>query len=416
VALFRLVDKRATSDLRVALGPAAALNLWLLLFATVGGAGSIFNLLISPAIRAYNRVLPFIGFLSLYAICWLLTGAQSKLARRKLDFWFIFGFVGIVAIGVVDEAPFNHVAQIWKADRDVYKNTHTFISELEQKLPAGALIFQLPDGPYPNAPKLFDMESQQNLGSYVVSRSARFSWPALSGQAMRFHQGLSSIGDPARLAEMLSIVGFDGMLLDRWGLDERGASLIRRLGEFGVKSELESIDGRFSYLSLERVKQRLALTEDTNDLARQRGELLFPTITVPIEPLPETGFLARISVEDAPIKTSPGEMIYLRVKVKNESSSVWRVGGKGRNTIKLSFRWVGPANMDPPFQSRISLFQDVDSGAAVGVSLVMKAPPISGRYSVEFDLVQEHVAWFSDKGSSRARWDVVVVGGEPAAK
>ena len=54
--------------------------------ATVGGFGSLFNLLVSSDIRAYNRVTPFIAFFSLIAVALiadrLLTASASSKNRR----------------------------------------------------------------------------------------------------------------------------------------------------------------------------------------------------------------------------------------------------------------------------------------------------------------------------------------------
>lgn len=409
LGLLRLVDRRPISDLTAVLGPAAALNLWLVLFATIGGLGSLLNLFFSPDIRAYNRVSPFIGFLALYAVCELLVRVKVKLAGRGRNLWFVFGCVLTVALGVEDGAMFNYVAQKWKADRGLYESTRGFISQLERQLPPGAMIFQLPDPPYPHTPKAFDMESHQHLGSYVVSHSARFSWPALAGNGLVFHRSLTTIGDPGVLAEALSIVGFEGMLLDRLGLEGRGVALIRRLNDFGAETVLESREGRFLYLSLNRVKQRLAASLNPHESAKKRGDLLFPgVISSPTGPLPETGFHARIDIEDAPLQVYPGEIIHMRVRVKNESTSIWRVGGVGLNAIRLSYRWVNAKSGDTPFDTRFMLPRDVNPGEAVDVSLAVTAPSAPGSHAVEVDLVQEGVAWFSNKGSFRAHRNVVV--------
>ena len=44
------------------LGPCAALTLACVLFASVGGFGDFFSTFISPEIRCYTRIFPFIGF------------------------------------------------------------------------------------------------------------------------------------------------------------------------------------------------------------------------------------------------------------------------------------------------------------------------------------------------------------------
>jgi hypothetical protein len=53
-------------------GPLVALVLGLILLASIGAFGSLFNLLVTAQIRAYNRVCVFVAFLSLFAVLWWL--------------------------------------------------------------------------------------------------------------------------------------------------------------------------------------------------------------------------------------------------------------------------------------------------------------------------------------------------------
>lgn len=413
IGLLRLVSQKQNSDMMTDLGPVAALNLWLVLFATIGGFGSIFNIIVSPDIRTYNRVSPFIGFLALYAFCWLLVHVQAKLKHRKGIRWFIAGSVLLFGIGIIDQAPFKFVAYLWKADRGVYENTRNFIGELEKTVPPGAMIYQLPYSPYPGTPKQFDMHAHQHLGSYIVSNSVRFSWPALSEKGMSFQRGIASIKDPVIIAENLSIVGFEGIILDRWGFKDRGDEFIRRLNMFGVETLLESKEGRFSYLSLEKVKQRVADSRTVSEIANIREKHLSPKFTTPTGPLPESGFKAKITFEDAPLKAGANETAYINIRVKNEGTSIWRASGYGANTISLSHGWVSAKDTPVRLNSRFRFPHDVNPGESANLSISVKTPSTSGNHTLEVDIVQENVAWFSEKGNSRGRWNLVVTDGSP---
>lgn len=410
LGLVRLVDQRPVYGLTKELGSAAALNIWLVLFATIGGLGSIFNLFISPDIRTYNRVSPFIAFLAIYAVCSLLAILKVKLAvSGTRNIWFNVICVLITAVGVGDEAMFSYTAQMWKNDRGIYTTTRDFISQLEKQLPSDAMIFQLPDTSYPNAPNSFDMVAHQNLGSYVVSHSVKFSWPALSSKALNFHQSISArIAAPKDLAESLSIIGFNGILIDRFGLEKRGDALINQLKDIGAVSLLESSDGRFIYLSLANVKQRLDTTFKPPELQLARERLLSQVISKPEGPLPETGFRTSIKINEAPAKTHPGDVVHISVAIKNLSSSVWHAGGVGLNTIRLSYCWADLQNGEARFDNRILLPQDIEPAASVDVPIAVKAPDLPGKYFLEVDAVQEGVAWFSQKGNVLGRRSVVV--------
>ena len=66
-----------------ALGGASRLTLAALLLATIGGFGSLVALLVTPEIRAYNRITPFIVFFSLTAVAVAIDSTQiAKMAHR----------------------------------------------------------------------------------------------------------------------------------------------------------------------------------------------------------------------------------------------------------------------------------------------------------------------------------------------
>jgi len=51
---------------------------------------------------------------------------------------------------------------------------------------------------------------------------------------------------------------------------------------------------------------------------------------------------------------------------------------------------------------------DLELNDTAGVHLEITAPEVPGDYVLEFDVVQEQVAWFGDKGSRRFRRQVTV--------
>src|SRR5215510_5778517 len=82
---------------------AGQLTLGLLLLGTIGGFGSLFNLLVSPDIRAYDRVFPFIHFLALMAFGLLLDEWLEKVPtpfRHPLAATLV---AIVVAVGVYDQ-------------------------------------------------------------------------------------------------------------------------------------------------------------------------------------------------------------------------------------------------------------------------------------------------------------------------
>jgi hypothetical protein len=143
------------------------------------------------------------------------------------------------------------------------------------------------------------------------------------------------------------------------------------------------------------------------------------TQTAPDVPsaLPNNGFKAQIAFVEPPAKLRAGQKETVHVKIKNMSDVTWWARGAQVNTrpdnkfyIAAGNRWLKAdgsllTNMD----GRYGLGKDLKPGEETEVPLVVTAPKDPGDYTLEIDLVQEQVAWFSEKGSPTAKAKVTVV-------
>ena len=244
VSLFMRRSASAGSE-GFALDGLAALSLGSFLLATVGGLGSIFNFFVSPEIRCYNRISVYIAFFSLtaFAHLWRRVGAGRSFATHIL--------IGVVllTLGITDEAGFDYLNARHAASAARFDATRRFVQELEQQLPPGAKIYQLPNSPYPNTPTIVNMECHTHLLAYVVSRNLQWSWPALSGAAMTFNSNLSKLAAP-ELVSNLETFGFSGIWINCTGYDVRGNALIQELESITGERHLKSPDGEYVFIRL----------------------------------------------------------------------------------------------------------------------------------------------------------------------
>lgn len=144
-----------------------------------------------------------------------------------------------------------------------------------------------------------------------------------------------------------------------------------------------------------------------------------PKNEIPTEPvaLPNNGFKAEITLIEPPAKLRSGQKETVRVKIKNVSDVNWWARGAPVNTrsdnkfyLATGNRWLKPdgtlvTNMD----GRYGIGKDLRPGEETEVPLVVTAPKEPGDYTLEVDLLQEQVAWFSDKGSPTAKAKITVV-------
>lgn len=131
------------------------------------------------------------------------------------------------------------------------------------------------------------------------------------------------------------------------------------------------------------------------------------------EALPEKDFRAKITLPSSKILAQRNSSFMLKACVKNVSSSPWGVlvlSDEGKYQIRASYRWLS-ANRSPlgDYDYRVGLPHDLRPGETTHIEFTIQAPAAPGKYFLEFDLVQELVAWFHDKGNPTAVIEVTVL-------
>lgn len=128
-------------------------------------------------------------------------------------------------------------------------------------------------------------------------------------------------------------------------------------------------------------------------------------------PLPDSAFKASISVTP-PTKLRPGQKEILEVTVKNTGDKTWPAHGRsgdGFFQVNLGNIWLdGETKISDHPYVRSGLPNDVQPGGVVTVPLEITAPAKPGEYTLQIDLVQEMVAWFSEKGNDSPKFKVKV--------
>ena len=67
------------------------------------------------------------------------------------------------------------------------------------------------------------------------------------------------------------------------------------------------------------------------------------------------------------------------------------------------------------FNNRKDLVSDIPAGGQVELTINLVPPATKGEYWVEISAVQEHIAWFHDRGMSPARSTQVISVNESGA-
>ena len=130
-----------------------------------------------------------------------------------------------------------------------------------------------------------------------------------------------------------------------------------------------------------------------------------------LKPLADDGFKAQLTVQNPPAKLLRGQREVLIVRVKNTSAAEWPMRGRagdGVYQVNLGDHWRDSGGKDVKVDERVFLPRAVKPGEEVELEFAVIAPDSSGDFVVEFDMVQEGVAWFSQKGSEPAKLKIKV--------
>src|SRR5262249_36497221 len=120
---------------------------------------------------------------------------------------------------------------------------------------------------------------------------------------------------------------------------------------------------------------------------------------------------AMITTSPEPLGAMSGAKIQLMVTVKNTSARLWpaREARETKYKFRLGDHWLATSGeMKQMNDSRADVVEDVKPSQEIVLPLTVTAPDEPGDYILELDMVQEHVAWFKDKGSPTCRLPVRV--------
>lgn len=226
------------------------LNLATLLLATIGGFGSLFALIVSPHIRSYNRISIYIAFFALFAIVLLLEGfARRRVATRNGRIVFASALGLLLLLGVLDQTN-KHFRPDYKNLTAAYTEDQRFITRVEQTVPSQSMIFQLPYVPFPEFPPVHEMLDYDHLKAYVHSKSVRWTYGAIRGRYSDEWQKTTSFLPAPQFLETLAVAGFNGLYIDRFGYEDKGAKIESEFAKLTGITPITSDNGRLAFFPL----------------------------------------------------------------------------------------------------------------------------------------------------------------------
>jgi hypothetical protein len=273
VGLLVLVGGPARAGPRV-VRHASAATLMAFLIGTVGGISTVIALLVTPQLRAWNRISIFIAFFAFLAVAVALGALGRRLGTQPLQF-AAYGAVlaAVLVFGLWNQVTYAHTPPYELATS--YELDRRFVREIEQRLPPGAAVFQLPYVPFPESRRLVDLYENDLLRGYLHSDDLRWSAGATKGRPEDWADDLAGL-PTATVVDAAAAAGFSGLFIDRFGYAGRAAALENEVRARLRSEPLVSQYGRHSFFDLRDHRARLDETHSPEELAALRRAVLRP--------------------------------------------------------------------------------------------------------------------------------------------
>ena len=202
-----------------------------------------------PQIRAWNRLSIFIAFFALLAVGLLLDRALRALRSRPhgvlLGAWLL---LVVLAVGVLDQTGSGNKPE-YAAIEAEYRSDGVFVQAIEERLPAGAMVFQLPFRTFPETRALGRMTDYDLMRGYLHSHDLRWSYGFMKGRRGDPSVALSVL-PTARMVREAATAGFSGIYIDRYGYEDYATKLESELIAATGQLPLVSPNYRLSFFEL----------------------------------------------------------------------------------------------------------------------------------------------------------------------
>ena len=260
----RRPDDRPIWDRSALAESATSFTLLALLFGVIAGFSIILSMLGFSQIRVWNRIMLIIAFFAMVVVLgWSERLVERIRARRRNPTPILAALsVAVLAFGLWDSIPPQR--KPYEAIEAQHASDREFVGRIEEVLPAGSSVFQLPVVEFPESQPVGDMLDYDHLRAFLADDGESLSWSygSIKGRPdadwqVRLRDEVGPIGAlPALLG-----LGFDGLWLDRKGYTDGGAEIDQIIEAVGVEP-MESSDGRFVFLDLRDFARRTDMTDE----------------------------------------------------------------------------------------------------------------------------------------------------------
>jgi phosphoglycerol transferase len=232
----------------------AALTVISIVLGVTGGLSWVFGIGGFTEIRSWNRISVFIGFYALVAVGVWLDRFRAWLPDfRARTFVVPAAAALLVVVGVFDQTS-DAIVPDSRRSQTEWDNDARFVAQIEETMPAGSAVFQLPYLPFPEAELSvppYGMVDYDPLRGYVHSDDLSWGYGGTQGRAADWQEQVVELPTDEML-DAVAAVGFRGLWVDRLGYPERARDIESEVRDALGTEPIVSDDGRFAFFDLRR--------------------------------------------------------------------------------------------------------------------------------------------------------------------
>lgn len=220
VLVFQRAQRSSTGLWRL-----GTMNMTAFMFATIGGAGTLFAWSVTPQIRGLNRISIVIAFISLCAILLVAEQFMRSISRESWRSPATLALaLALAMFGLWDQTP-GWRPTIAAANQATFSADGLVGQRIMEAFPPGSRLYQLPYIKFPESPPLFH-EGVYGMSRWYLHTSAiAWSYGAMNlTESDQWQQHLEALPLESRLSK-LAASGFDGVMVERRAYPDAGASV-----------------------------------------------------------------------------------------------------------------------------------------------------------------------------------------------
>lgn len=232
------------------------MNVFIMLFATIGGFDLFIGFFVSSAIRCYNRMSIFIALFSIGAFCITLEYLFEKIRiiSKNLEILICIGFC---LLGVWDQTSPMFAEYSTYDLSEGYQYSYTEIGEqyfsyeeyfnkIESQISANSNVYIMPNEIVDDSTRAFRMKL------YVTAETLNWSYSTLRSQYSRWMTEAEN-QEQSVFLETLAIMNFNGILIDKnaYASDETFKKTLKYIQEETSAKPIISDDNLLFFFDLE---------------------------------------------------------------------------------------------------------------------------------------------------------------------